>query len=213
LVGKDGQAGEVVVRASKLIEEPNNEFWWGCKNTFGIDPRNVHELEHVNNILSEISSIPVLKVIKKVKTTREFVVVEKLEGQVVQSFISQPSSVLQSLGNGLAKIHQYKESYVGNPSGNFRVPLNDFHNHLIEGTTKLVSKFYSNHKKIVNMLPVINKTLKNLPSPDYSSFVLVDMDPTQFLSNKKIITGLVDTKGICHSTKKARFYWIRIYFR
>jgi len=32
---------EVVVRASRLKEEPNNDFWWGCKNTFGIDPRNV----------------------------------------------------------------------------------------------------------------------------------------------------------------------------
>ena len=25
---------EVVVRSSRMIEEPNNDFWWGCKKTF-----------------------------------------------------------------------------------------------------------------------------------------------------------------------------------
>lgn len=23
---------EVIVRSSKMTEEPNNDFWWGCKN-------------------------------------------------------------------------------------------------------------------------------------------------------------------------------------
>ncbi len=39
---------EVIVRSSKMNEEPNNDFWWGCKNLFGIDPRNVHHLETVH---------------------------------------------------------------------------------------------------------------------------------------------------------------------
>jgi len=56
---------EAVVRASRLKEDPNNDFWRGCKNVFGIDPRMVFTLENVNNTLSEISSFPVPKVMKK----------------------------------------------------------------------------------------------------------------------------------------------------
>ncbi|MGK9430126.1 hypothetical protein ACSSTO_09320 [Bacillus atrophaeus] len=37
-------------------------------------------------------------------------VVEKLEGRTVSSFIGQPPSVLQSLGEGLARIHVNKKS-------------------------------------------------------------------------------------------------------
>lgn len=69
---------EAVVRASRLKEDPNNDFWWGCKNVFGIDPRMVFTLENVNNTLSEISSFPVPKVMKKGRSLREYVVVEKL---------------------------------------------------------------------------------------------------------------------------------------
>lgn len=57
LVRTDG--GDTVVRASRMKGEPDNDFWWGCKKLFGIDPRQVHDLEIVNNTLNNISSIPV----------------------------------------------------------------------------------------------------------------------------------------------------------
>ena len=204
LVKTDKQ--EVVVRTSRMVEEPNNDFWWGCKKLFGIDPRQVYELENVNNILNNITSIPVPKIINKGKAfSKEFVVVEKLNGEVVQSFIGQPSTVLQSLGEGLARIHQYKENYVGTPSGNFKVKLEEFNQHLKDTMTELVSRFYYNQEQIKSKLAAIHNLINELPSPEYSSFVLVDMDPTQFLSNEKVITGLVDTEAYVIAPRELDF--------
>ncbi|GAE37715.1 hypothetical protein [Halalkalibacter akibai] len=204
LVKTDKQ--EVVVRSSRMVEEPNNDFWWGCKKLFGIDPRRVYDLENVNNILNNITLIPVPKIINKGKVfSREFVVVEKLNGEVVQSFIGQPSTVLQSLGEGLARIHVHKEDYVGTPSGNFKVKLEDFNQHLIDTMTELVSRFYFNQEQIESKLGEIHNLIDDLASPEYSSFVLVDMDPTQFLSNEKVITGLVDTEAYVIAPRELDF--------
>ncbi|MBT2701598.1 hypothetical protein J7E79_30585 [Bacillus sp. ISL-40] len=204
LVKTDNQ--EVVVRSSRMKEEPNNEFWWGCKRLFGIDPRNVFNLEHLNNTLSDLTSIPIPRVINKgEKLSRQFVVVEKLKGELVQSFIGQPSSVLQSLGEGLAKIHQYQENYVGNPPGNFKISLEEFNQHLKVMIAQLISRFYSDQEQIKGKLFEINDLLNGLPVPEYSTFILIDMDPTQFLSNGKVITGLVDTEAYVIAPRELDF--------
>jgi aminoglycoside phosphotransferase (APT) family kinase protein len=203
LVKTDNQ--EVVVRSSRMSGEPNNDFWWGCKRLFGIDPRNVHELENVNNLLSECSTIPIPRVLRKGTSSREYVVVEKLEGHVVKSFINQPASMLESLGEGLAHIHQHQRRYIGNPSGSFQIQLQHFHDELIRVMKELVSKFYRNDQKIVHQLDEIIENLKGLPVPDSSTFVLVDMDSTQFLSNGKVITGLVDTEAYVIAPRELDF--------
>ncbi|MGE7919296.1 phosphotransferase [Viridibacillus sp. NPDC093762] len=204
LVKTDNQ--EVVVRSSKMKEEPNNEFWWGCKKLFGIDPRQVYELEHVNNTLSKLTSIPIPRVIDKGRILKkEFVVVEKLKGQIVESFTDWPSSVLQSFGEDLAKIHRYKENFVGNPSGSYQVSLREFNQHLMDTVNELVSRFYYKEEKIKSMLPKINNLINGLPIPEYSTFVLVDMDPTQFLSDGREITGLVDTEAYVIAPRELDF--------
>ena len=197
---------EVVVRSSRMVGNPNNDFWWGCRELFGIDPRRVYDLENVNNTLNKITSLPVPKVINKGKEfSREFVVVEKLNGELVRSFIGQTSTVLQSLGEGLARIHQYKQNYVGSPSGNFKVKLEEFNQHLKDTMARLVSRFYFYNEPIKSKLDEIYNFIDELPSPEYSSFVLVDMDPTQFLSNKNVITGLVDTEAYVIAPRELDF--------
>jgi hypothetical protein len=135
------ESQEVVVRSSRMVDEPNNDFWWGCRRLFGIDPRKVYNLEKINDQLIEISSIPIPRVIGKGKKGREFVVIEKLDGQVVQSFTNQQSSVLQSLGEGLAEIHSQKKYYIGNPSESFQIKLEGFHHHFIRGIQDIVNRF------------------------------------------------------------------------
>ncbi|QOV09888.1 phosphotransferase [Viridibacillus arvi] len=197
---------EVVVRSSKMKEDPNNEFWWGCKKLFGIDPRQVYELEHVNNTLSKLNSIPIPRVIDKGRIlTKEFVVVEKLKGQIVESFIDQPSSVLQSLGEGLAKIHRHKENFVGNPSRSYQVSLKEFNQHMKDALFELVTRFHFKDEAIKSKLPEINNLINGLSVPEYSTFVLVDMDPTQFLSDGREITGLVDTEAYVIAPRELDF--------
>lgn len=188
--------GESVVRTSRMVGEPSNPFWWGCKRLFGIDPRRVHALEKVNNVLADLGSISVPRVIGKgIQEDREFVVVEKLQGQVLHSLFAKPHSLLESLGEGFARIHQHTRDYAGHPTGTFRVEQQEFHQHLAEGMMELVRKFYSDQSAVADKLPQMLELLRSAPVPQRSSYVLVDLDPSQFVTDGQTITGLVDTEA------------------
>ncbi|TDQ36608.1 hypothetical protein [Aureibacillus halotolerans] len=187
---------EVVVRASRMMGEPSSPFWWGCQQLFGIDPRRVHQLENINNALQELKEIPVPRVLQKgFIGQRECVIVEKVEGDVLQQFEDQPASVLESLGEGLACIHKQEHTYVGSPTGDFQVKLEHFHTHCIDVMEAMISRFYSKDQDIATSLPNMVVQLKELPAPTSTAYVMVDMDSTQFLSDQVSITGLVDTEA------------------
>ena len=186
---------DVIVRSSRSDDSNLGPFWGGCLAAFGINSRNVFALEAVNNILNNISTIQVPKVIGKGFIDKEYVIVEKLEGQMVKSFIGQPKEFVHSLGVGLAQIHSKKMNYAGNPNGTFRIALEEFHSHLAKAMEDMVNEYYSSEEKIVSALPQLSKIMRKLCPPEYSSYILVDMDPTQFLSDGKVITGLVDTEA------------------
>ncbi|MGF9767644.1 nitrate reductase [Bacillus albus] len=190
------EEAEVIVRSSKMNEEPTNDFWWGCKNLFGIDPRNVHHLETVHTLLQEYTNLPIPTILgKHILNGREFVVAEKLVGNTVQSFIEQPDPILFSLGKGLAEIHKFKANYIGNVSGSFQITLDEFHSHVLDVGKELVNMFYSDNESIQNAFSTFESQLSSLPAPKESTLVLIDMDPTQFLSDGSAITGLVDTEA------------------
>lgn len=186
---------EVVVRTSKATDEPDGAFWGGCGMTFGLDPRNVHAMEAVNNTLCSVGIIRVPRVLGKGVMDREYVIVEKLEGEMISSFIGQPHEMLYSLGVGLAQIHAKRMPFAGNPSGTFRVERKDFHRHLASSMAKMVEQFYSTNPQITTALPEMQRAVESLPIPESTSFVLVDLDPSQFLTDGNTVTGLVDTEA------------------
>ncbi|HFK1456157.1 TPA: nitrate reductase [Bacillus cereus] len=197
---------EVIVRSSKMNEEPTNDFWWGCKKLFGINPRNVHHLEAVHTLLQKHTNLPIPTILEKhILNGREFVVVEKLVGNTVQSFIGQPDSILFSLGKGLAEIHAFQAKFIGNPSGTFQVLLEDFKSHILKVSKELVNRFYSDNTSIRNTFPTFESQLSFLPTPKEATLVLIDMDPTQFLSDGSTITGLVDTEAYAIAPRKFDF--------
>lgn len=51
-------AEAVVVRTSRLIGRPDNDFWWGLRDLFGVDPRRIFDMKTVNQILHQQSPIP-----------------------------------------------------------------------------------------------------------------------------------------------------------
>ncbi|MGH0427981.1 nitrate reductase [Bacillus hominis] len=200
------EAEEVIVRSSKMTEEPNNDFWWGCKNLFGIDPRNVHHLETIHSLLQKHTNLPIPTVLQKhILNGRQYVVTEKLKGKTLQSFIGQPASILFSLGKGLAEIHSFQANFIGNPSSTFQVPLKEFKSHILKVSKDLVNMFYSDNECIYNAFHTFESQLSPLPAPKESTLVLIDMDPTQFLSDGKSITGLVDTEAYAIAPREFDF--------
>ncbi|MDJ1475143.1 nitrate reductase [Bacillus sp. LS15-K4] len=204
---------EVIVRSSKINEELNNDFWWGCKNLFGINPRNVHHLKAVHTLLQEYTNLPIPAILEKhILNGREFVVAEKLVGNTVQSFIGQPDSILFSLGKGLAEIHTFKADYIGNVSGSFQITLDEFQSHILNVSKELVNMFYSDNESIQNAFPTFESQLSSLPAPKESTLVLIDMDPTQFLSDGTTITGLVDTEAYAVAPREFDFIGLEYVF-
>ncbi|MED0964368.1 nitrate reductase [Bacillus paramycoides] len=197
---------EVIVRSSKMTEEPNDDFWWGCQNLFGIDPRNVHHLETIHTLLKKHTTLPIPTILQKhVLDGREYVIAEKLAGSTLQLFIGQPDSILFSLGKGLAEIHSFKANFIGNPSGTFQVPLEKFKSHILKVGSDLVNMFYSDNMSIHNAFHTFESQLSSLSIPKESTLVLIDMDPTQFLSDGQSITGLVDTEAYAIAPREFDF--------
>ncbi|MGE7884091.1 phosphotransferase [Bacillus sp. NPDC094077] len=197
---------EVIVRSSKMNEEPNNDFWWGCKNLFGVDPRNVHHLEAIHKLLQKHTHLPIPTILQKhILNGREYVVAEKLKGKTLQSFLEQPDSILFSLGKGLAEIHSFQADFIGNPARTFQVPLEEFKSHILKVSKNLVNMFYSDNASIHNAFHTFELQLSTLPGPEESTLVLIDMDPTQFLSDGTTITGLVDTEAYAVAPREFDF--------
>ncbi|MED0971001.1 nitrate reductase [Bacillus paramycoides] len=200
------EAEEVIVRSSKMTEEPNDDFWWGCQNVFGIDPRNVHHLETIHTLLKKHTTLPIPTILQKhVLDGREYVIAEKLAGSTLQSFIGQPDSILFNLGKGLAEIHSFKANFIGNPSGTFQVPLEKFKSHILKVSSDLVNMFYTDNMSIHNAFHTFESQLSSLSIPKESTLVLIDMDPTQFLSDGQSITGLVDTEAYAIAPREFDF--------
>jgi len=207
------EAEEVIVRSSKMTQEPNNNFWWGCKNLFGIDPRNVHHLETIHALLKKHTTIPIPTILQKhVLNGREYVIAEKLTGSTLQSFIGQPESILFSLGKGLAEIHSFQAKFIGNPSNTFHIPLEEFKSHILKVSKDFVNRFYSDNASIHNAFHTFESQLSSLPAPKESTLVLIDMDPTQFLSNGTTITGLVDTEAYAVAPREFDFIGLEYVF-
>lgn len=186
---------ETVVRSSRSVGKSDGPFWGGCRMAFGIDPRNVHAQEFINRTLGALSLIRVPRILEKGFMDKEYILVEKLEGIMLESFIDQPHAMLRDFGENLARIHQSKMSYCGNPTGTFRISLDAFHGHMIRSMKQMLEHYYSNEPKIIETFPAICAILEGLRAPEFASYIMVDMDPTQFLTDGKTVTGLVDTEA------------------
>jgi hypothetical protein len=70
---------------------------------------------------------------------------------------------------------------------------------------ELVNRFYSDNESIYNAFHTFESQLSTLPTPKESTLVLIDMDPTQFLSDGITITGLVDTEAYAVAPREFDF--------
>ncbi|MDP5274276.1 hypothetical protein [Chengkuizengella axinellae] len=186
---------EVVVRASGVNDEIEVPFLDACRQLYGTYINNTFDLEFINKEIESLSSIPIPQVLRKGMVDGfQVVVVERMNGSSFQ-FPNQPSLMLERFGESLAKIHSKKFKECGNVIGTFRYPVDQFHKRLIEIIQVIVEKHYKNEKQIKLEFKTMLEILKQLPSPKYASYIMVDMDSRQLLSNGQQITAIVDTEA------------------
>ncbi|MFK3936410.1 hypothetical protein ACI2JA_02705 [Alkalihalobacillus sp. NPDC078783] len=71
--------------------------------------------------------------------------------------------------------------------------------------SQFVSTFYNDMSDFKVILHKAQEQLQHVSHPESSTFVLIDMDPTQFLSDGNIITGLVDTEAYVVAPRELDF--------
>jgi aminoglycoside phosphotransferase (APT) family kinase protein len=185
----------VIVRNTRMNVEPGDPFWWGGRDLFGVDPTNVPALAEINRTLKALSSIPVPSVLRTgfIDGT-PYAVVERMEGMVLRSFQDLPPAALVQLGEAIARIHARSFAECGALTGTVRYPVAEFHERMVRTMRGLVERFYADQAAIAGLLDAMCQRAEQLPRPGSASLVMLDMDPTQFLTDGTRITALVDTE-------------------
>jgi hypothetical protein len=197
---------EVVVRSSRWRHEPNREFWWGCKFMFGIDPRHMIYFEENSKVLNAIPHILAPAILSKAKMDgREYLVVEKMKGTALPSFTNQSDEMMQQLGGWLAKIHLNTFDFFGNLAGTRTEKKELFHTRLAEAMKLLVERDYVNNSEIRERLEHMTNELSALPVPQHFCPILVDLDPSQFLTDNGMISAIVDTEAYVVAPRELDF--------
>ncbi|CAG7644817.1 phosphotransferase family protein [Paenibacillus allorhizosphaerae] len=187
---------ERVVRSSRWNEAPSREFWWGCYDLFGIDPRRMRHFEANAAMLGSIAGIPVPRVQAHATIEgREYIVVEKMNGKALQSFIGQSDALLHQLGVWLAQVHLQRCDYFGNLARPQMERRELFHARLSQTMRQLVERDYVNDSKIKVWLDAMIRELGVLPVPDHFCPVFIDLDPSQFLIQDGVLSAVVDVEA------------------
>jgi Ser/Thr protein kinase RdoA (MazF antagonist) len=185
----------VVVRAFRW-GSPGGPFWGGCHHLFGIDPGSIFDLEPLNGLLARLSPIAVPRVRRKATLAgRSCVVVDYVPGAPLEAFDHLPESALEELGRALACIHCRRFASYGHPTGKPRHPLPTFHTRLAETMRLLVDQFYQHDARISAALEPMWAAALQLPPLEVGALVMIDLDPTQFLTDGEHLTGLIDTEA------------------
>lgn len=188
-------AERVVARTTRLSKTPQDEFWWGCRRLFGIDVTDVHANAHINRVLQAHSTIPVPNVIRTaIADGVQWLVVEVMPGRTVTSFNRLPLTAAHQLGRCVASIHQCVREECGNFRGTVEYPVEDFPSVLSSTLPDLVAQFHSHDQALAAGLSSCLEQIGQALRPTIAVPILLDMDPTQFLSDGTSFTALVDTE-------------------
>lgn len=200
----------VVVRSSRMLGPTDelNDFWWGCRHLFGIEPWRTFDLEVIHRTLSQAHTLShghmlsqavgfrIPQVLRKgVIGGREYVVVECVDGKPLQSFTDLSEEALVEFGKRLAAIHALAFDFCGHMTRRVAYPLGAFHEHVAGTMRGEVRRFYTDDPDIVAALDVMCNAVLALPVPEVAAPVLVDMDPTQFMVHDGYVSALVDAEA------------------
>jgi fructosamine-3-kinase len=196
----------VVVRALRETQELEGPFWKGCHALFGLDPKRLFDLEPINATLARLCPIPIPQVLRKgMLEGQPYVVVEYMPGSPLHDFTALPESALEALGQALAQIHTRRFGYYGSASWQSCSTLSTFPARLTQTMRMLVHQFYQADAAIKEALPSACEAVAQLPPLEEGALILIDIDPTQFLTDGEHFTALVDTEAYAIGPRELDF--------
>jgi aminoglycoside phosphotransferase len=197
---------DVIVRAPRPADELVSPFWWGCRRLFGLDPGRPEHLAPLNAQLARLSPLPVPLVLRTGAVAgRQCAVMERLPGERLTDFRALPVAAAGALGRAIAGIHRQRFAWWGTPDGRVRRPLDTFHARLITVMRQLVRRFYTHNEAIAAALAPVCAMAAALPAPESAALVMLDVDASQFLTDGRRLTALVDTDAFATAPRALDF--------
>ncbi|MDQ0877848.1 fructosamine-3-kinase [Paenibacillus sp. V4I3] len=189
-------SGEYVVRSSGVDESVDAPFLWVCRNLFGIELSRTYDIEGINLFLQQTTTkICVPNVLSKgLIDGRQFVIVEKMNGSPLD-FLNKPAEMMKEFGRTIGEIHAREFYECGAPNGTFRYTLRDFPQKLTNTIRNLSSRYYLSNDAVAKMTEYYCSLASKLPVPKSASYIMLDMDPRQFLAEEERVRAIVDTEA------------------
>lgn len=200
----------VVRLARKQAEGP---FWKGAAHLFSLDATDIVRLESLNAELNRHSDLRIPAVLRKGRLAeRDALIMELLPGERLDSFIGQPEALLENFGANMARLHSARFNYWGMFDGKIQHSPAVFHRNLAMTLRMLAYQFYARDVAIMALLPEMTALALRLPTPERITFVHLDIDATQFLSEGGRITALVDTEALVIGPRELDFLALEYVF-
>ncbi len=197
---------EVVVRVSRSGGRTEGDFWLGVRALFGIDAGRVSDLAATNDLVRRISPIPAPRVLRNgVLEGRPYAVVEKMPGERVESFADLPNRALERFGRSLGVTHGHGFDHCGSPTGRLQYPLEEFHARTAHTIRAVAGRYYRDDRAFAAALEPMCEAVLRLPPPGTAALIQVDIDPTQFLSDGREVTAVVDTEAYAIGPRELDF--------
>ena len=183
------QDGSYIVRTSRYTEPPDEDFWQGAWRLFKRNPATLEGMVWADRVLTPCSPIRLPKIWRqKLYHGRPYLIVEDLSGMPLQSFNQLSQNGLVAFGAALATIHGGCQDA---PITKLAPP---FHVTAAPVMQYLVHRFYHQDPTCHQLWHTLAPRMAKLPKEDFWSPILLDMDPSQFLTDGCLLTAIVDTE-------------------
>ncbi len=188
--------GPAIVRAPRFTYPPDEDFWQGALRLFDVSTVRGERLTTINPWLSARIPFTVPSVLATARfQARSFVLENWLPGATLHAFDSLSNRAMEALGTMVAQLHQERSTVFGaNPADPWQgFPMATFPSRLEATLRYLLRRYYRRDLKAWRHLRLALADLAHLRF-EAAVPLLLDMEPSQFLTHAGEITALVDTE-------------------
>lgn len=188
--------GPAIIRTPRFTDPPDEDFWQGSLRLFDVRTTQGERLVAVNSWLSTRVPLSVPRVLATTRfQERSFVLENWLPGTTLHAFSVLTDGALETLGTMIGRLHREQSDVFGpavaEPWHGF--PIEAFSTRLEATMCYLFQRYDRHHPTARRYLSLALADLAHLHF-DTAVPLLLDMEPSQFLTHQGEITALVDTE-------------------
>lgn len=193
------ETADYIVRSPRSSAPRDEDFWQGALRVFDANVSDLNRIRPLNSWLTCHDGFRVPRVLDVKPCGRHwFAIMEALPGSPPDRFGALSPTALTEVGRTLARLHQQRGARFGPPPVLWDCkagqPLDQFWPRLHAAAQYILRRYYAGDEEALAWFQQIQSLWSSLPPPPFSAPILLDLDPSQFLTQDGEISGLVDTE-------------------